>query len=152
MYRKVLVPLDGSEESELALGRADFICSQVPDGELLLVRVVELVGVSNSTSHAIIRLLETQEAEATSYLEKVSKGLKSPSVETVILKGRPADNIAKVARDRDVDLIVMTCHGRSAFKEFVIGSQTSSTLRLAPCSVLIVRDTPIEKEPGRPRA
>lgn len=153
MYRKILVPLDGSEEAELALGRADYISSQTPDGELLIVRVVELVGISDSSSHAIIRALEEQEAEAENYLTKVSEGLKCPRLTTLSLKGsRPAEIIAQVARDQDVDLIVMTSQGRSAFHEFLLGSQTSTTLRLAPCSVLVVRDTPIERVPGQPRS
>ena len=152
MYQKILVPLDGSKEAELAIGRADHISSQASNGELVIVRVVELVGISNSSSHAIIRALEEQETEAERYLKEVKEGLKCPNVTTLSLKGsRPAEIIAQVERDRDVDLIVMTSQGRSAFHEFIVGSQTSTTLRLAPCSVLVVRDTPIERVPGQPR-
>jgi nucleotide-binding universal stress UspA family protein len=152
MYRKILVPLDGSEESQLALSRADYMCSQVAQGELIILRVVELVGLSNSNSYAIIRALEEQEAECDSYLKEVSAGLKTSNVVTLCLKGsRPAEIISQQAKERDVDLIVMTCHGRSAFHEFMVGSQTTSTLRQAPCSVLVVRDSPIERVPGKPR-
>ena len=85
MYQKILVPLDGSKEAELAIGRADHISSQASNGELVIVRVVELVGISNSSSHAIIRALEEQETEAERYLKEVKEGLKCPNVTTLSL-------------------------------------------------------------------
>lgn len=143
MYRKILVPLDGSEEAELALERADLMCSQVSDAELIIVRIVELVGLANSAAYAILRALEEAEEEVESYLKAVTAKVKCPRVVIVSKKGaRPADLIAQEARERDVDLIVMTSQGRSAFQEFMVGSQTTRTLRMAPCSVLVVRDKP----------
>lgn len=149
MYKKILVPLDGSRESELALERADVLCGQQSDCELVLLQVVEVAGLGMSSSHAVIRALERQQEAAVEYLEQVGNRLDCKQVKRMVVKGSmPAEVIARIARENEVDLIVMTCHGRSAFQEFFVGSQTKATIQLSPCSVLVVKNTSVSQGAG----
>jgi nucleotide-binding universal stress UspA family protein len=53
--------------------------------------------------------------------------------------GHPADAVVRVARERNIDLIVMGTHGRTGLQHVLLGSVTEKVVRLAPCPVLTVR-------------
>jgi len=61
-------------------------------------------------------------------------------VETMVLNGSAAHEICKVAREQNSDLVVMSTHGRTGLKHFVLGSVTEDVVRHAPCPVLVVRE------------
>jgi nucleotide-binding universal stress UspA family protein len=66
-----------------------------------------------------------------------------------IAVGHPADTIVQLARERDVDLIVMATHGRTGLGHLVLGSVAEKVVRLAPCPVLTVKHTVVAlTEPG----
>lgn len=142
MYKKILVPLDGSSESEKALGAAKAMLLEAQVGELLILRVLENPAGRSWTSVDVLRVSEEEKQSVVQYLENIKSKLDFPSVELLTHPGpSPAQAIADVAKEHNVDLIAMTCHGRSALHQFILGSQTERTLRLAQCSVLVVRDT-----------
>lgn len=58
---------------------------------------------------------------------------------TALLVGRPAAALAKHARDKNVDLIVIGNHGAGALERAILGSTAETIVELAPCSVLVVR-------------
>jgi nucleotide-binding universal stress UspA family protein len=58
-----------------------------------------------------------------------------------IAVGRPAETIVRLARERNVDLIVMATHGRTGLGHAVLGSVAEKVVRLAPCPVLTVKNT-----------
>lgn len=60
-------------------------------------------------------------------------------VKAVLLEGVPYDRIARVARSKRADLIVMGTHGRSGLSKFFLGSVAERVIALAPCPVLTVR-------------
>ena len=59
--------------------------------------------------------------------------------EVEIADGPAADAITRVARQRDVDLIVMGTHGRTGLQHVLLGSVAEKVVRLAPCPVLTVK-------------
>jgi nucleotide-binding universal stress UspA family protein len=59
--------------------------------------------------------------------------------ERIVLYGVPLQEIVNVARVRQVDLIVMGTHGRTGLLHVLLGSVAEQVVRLAPCSVLVVR-------------
>ena len=61
--------------------------------------------------------------------------------EVEIAVGRPADTIVRLARERNVDLIVMATHGRTGLEHAILGSVAEKVVRLAPCPVLTVKYT-----------
>jgi nucleotide-binding universal stress UspA family protein len=54
-------------------------------------------------------------------------------------EGTPADHIVRIARERDVDLVVLGTHGRTGLRRAVIGSVAEQVVRRAHCSVLVAR-------------
>ena len=61
--------------------------------------------------------------------------------EVEVAVGHPADTIVRLARERNVDLIVMGTHGRTGLGHVVLGSVAEKVVRLASCPVLAVKHT-----------
>ena len=59
--------------------------------------------------------------------------------ERVVLYGVPFQEIVETAKARQVDLIIMGTHGRTGLLHVLLGSVAEKVVRLAPCSVLVVR-------------
>jgi nucleotide-binding universal stress UspA family protein len=64
-------------------------------------------------------------------------------VETVLLEGGPAHEIARFAKESDIDLIVTSTHGHTGLKHLWSGSTAERIVRYAPCPVLVVREQPV---------
>ncbi|HTY80828.1 MAG TPA: universal stress protein [Candidatus Bathyarchaeia archaeon] len=60
------------------------------------------------------------------------------AVEISLLSGRAAREITSYARDKGIDVIVMSTHGRSGWSRALLGSVTEAVVRMAPCFVLTV--------------
>ena len=140
---RLLVPLDGSELAEAALGLAGEVADTLRT-ELILLRVVEpadgfaALGLSYlpAQSQAVLD-------EAEQYLDAIAT---SPSMtgRTTALRvkaGDPAAQIAAVARGEDVDLIVMSTHGSGGLARLTMGSVATSVLHRAAIPMLLVRST-----------
>ena len=119
MQKTLLVPLDGSEESEAALPWATKL-AQDRDLTLTLARVVEYPnyaagGYDESMSVEVYeQVLETEEEEAKSYLDEVRKQLAETGlqVETIMRDGRPAFTLLDLADELSAAAIVIASHGR----------------------------------------
>jgi nucleotide-binding universal stress UspA family protein len=79
--------------------------------------------------------------EAKSVLDAATSSLTAKGVqaESVILKGAPSDAIIAYASENNIDLIVMSTHGRTGLARLVFGSVAESVLHRAACPVLLVR-------------
>jgi nucleotide-binding universal stress UspA family protein len=62
-------------------------------------------------------------------------------VATLLRVGRPCEEIIAVAKEHEVDLIVMAKHGRGEVQRLLVGSVADKVVRLAPCPVLTLKDT-----------
>jgi len=71
-------------------------------------------------------------------LDKLSLS-KEVNVSTEVRNGIPYDEILKYEEEKGVDLIVISSHGRSAIKTYLMGSVTSRVLKRAKCEVLLVK-------------
>jgi len=146
MYQKILAPLDGSELSECSLEhvKAVAIGCQVP--EVVLLRVVEPISSQTYAAYAgiggdwITKLERQDQAEAENYLSQMAANLSKEgiAVQTVIVSGRPADEILGYASKNQVDLIIMSTHGRAGVSRWVFGSVVERVLRHSAVPVLIV--------------
>jgi nucleotide-binding universal stress UspA family protein len=143
MYRKLLVPLDGSAFGEQALPLAVALARR--DGaELHLV----YVHVPLAPVFADVRAgMETPPDPHTlqrdrDYLVGVVKRLAemTPAVVTsAVLQGPVAEAIDEHARASRTDLVVLTTHGRGAFSRFWLGSVADDLVRRLPMPVLLLR-------------
>jgi len=144
MYKKILVPLDGSEFSECALADVKTLTSESKNTEIILLRVLEPLPeyvMSRRIGGEFRRtVVEAATADAEKYLSKQAGSLKKNaiSVKTAVVSGKPADEIMKYALKNGVELIVMTTHGRSGPSRLAFGSVAEKVIRNAEIPVLSI--------------
>lgn len=145
MFNKILVPLDGSSLSEQALPIAVKL-ARVSQGELLLLRmpVFETSPVPALGGYGAVwpeQSIEHSRAEARDYLKIQQRQIDAPDIKIrmLIVEGDVAGAILDIAKDEQVDLIVMSTHGYSGVTRWVMGSVTERVLSNAPCPVYVVR-------------
>ncbi|MFB6155601.1 MAG: universal stress protein, partial [Haloferacaceae archaeon] len=137
MYRRVLVPTDGSPGSEKAVRSACDLAEKY-DAALYAVSVVETGGSRIPFQGTELRSKLVERAEAA--LDEVRAEGEQWDVEvtTQVLEGRPHEQVLQFADQRDVDLIVMGTHGREGLDRVLIGSVTERVVRSAGVPVLTV--------------
>ncbi|MBC7286588.1 MAG: universal stress protein [Armatimonadetes bacterium] len=129
MYRRLLVPLDGSELAEIALTHAESLAKAF-GAEIVLVRVVPLPPARVACPSPIASV-EAEFAEAKEYLSSVANRLQQNGIlaRTSVRQGDVAEEIIQEADSQDCDLIVMSTHGRSGIARWVYGSVADRVLR-----------------------
>jgi nucleotide-binding universal stress UspA family protein len=144
MYRKILVPLDGSE---LAEGVLPWVSSLVActRAEVTLLRVVTYPHYDYLLADPglVVALRETLEAEAKEYIERAAAELAASgvSVKTAVClaTGAVADTIIDYAESAGIHLIAMSTHGRTGPARWFLGSVADRVVRGAGCPVLMYR-------------
>jgi nucleotide-binding universal stress UspA family protein len=142
-FKKIMVPLDGSELAESALDPA-LVIAESMGAEVVLFRVAqriprtqklaEMPDVYNDVVAATYR-------EAEEYLEDLRGRL---AYERLSIEFRPASEgiarqILDFAAEHDVDLIVLSSHGRTGVERWIHGNVAHKVLTGCTCSTLIVR-------------
>jgi nucleotide-binding universal stress UspA family protein len=137
MFKKVLLPLDGSALAERVLPLAGKIV-RTGGGKLILFRVVPYITVLAADPMLYEEMNRMGEDEALAYLRQVKEeGDPALAIEVVCEVGSAAESILQYAQDQDVDLIIMSSHGRSGISRWVYGSVAERVLSQAPCPILI---------------
>lgn len=149
--KKILLPTDFSGCANYALPYAAAI-ARAAKAQIICVHVVEPVvpalgytGLADPMPLADIS--EQLEDSAERQLPKLAEceectGL---NVEEVIVHGDAAAEIVRVASEQEVDLIVISSHGRTGFGRIIFGSTAESVVRHASCPVLVVKPPPEEE-------
>ena len=152
MYKRVLVPLDGSELAEGALehgaaiakcfGAVVCLLRVIPAKEELPVSVSEtgqVVGKEAVKQHRVAEANRTLEADE--YLTTVAERLRSQGVtaETEVRRGSAGSQILDAIPEQDIDLTVMCTHGRSGVARMAFGSVTDQVIRKSGRPVLAIR-------------
>lgn len=145
MYKKILVPLDGSKAAECTLEHVKQLSKIGAIGEVVLIQVIESPLPSYWTA-VRVDLFEQIEAEwgehAKGYLKGIQSQLSSEGIEsrTEILesyKASPA--IVQYAKENDIDLIIIASQGHSGVMHWVFGSVALKVLHDSPVPVLLIR-------------
>jgi nucleotide-binding universal stress UspA family protein len=146
MFLRIFVPLDGSPRAERALGLATFLAQQTPlcepalEPALILFQAVDLSSWLDLDDREDERVRATE--AATRYLEEQAQRLRNQGVivETAVRLGNPAEAILEQAMARQVELIVMSTHGRSGLARWAMGSVAERVARSAPVPMLLLPD------------
>ena len=141
MYQKILAPLDGSEFSECALGHVRAVATGCQVPEVVLLRVIEPIRQAFSLSEDLLREIKAEaQASSEEYVAKVAADLKKVNIaaKTVVMSGDPAETILDYAKQNQVDLIIMSTHGRSGVSRWAFGSVADRVLRHSTTAVLTV--------------
>ena len=140
MYKRILVPVDGSEVSGKALAAA-LQLAQLKGGRVRLVHVLE------QASHVDGYALHLARDYASKVLAEASATAKAAGVDcdqrVVDVPGRRLGEIvADEARAWEADLVVVGTHGRRGVGRALLGSGAEQVVRLAPVPVLAIRGQP----------
>ena len=151
MYKRVVVPLDGSPLAESMLRFVVDIAGPL-DLEVVLLRVIRVLPrpVTESVSAAVLDNAEYSSTDALEYLAPLAAELKRRGirVRTQVRRGEPVEEIVDCAREVDADLIAMTTHGRSGLGRWLFGSVAEAVLREAEIPVFLMRMTEAQVEAG----
>jgi nucleotide-binding universal stress UspA family protein len=144
VYKRVVVPLDGSQVAEGILPFILGIAGPL-DLDVVLVRVVQPIPptVIEGATHVVIDDIEGRMAEAKAYVDGVAQELetKGVRVRVEVRRGEPAAEIVATATGTEADLIAMSTHGRSGLGRLVFGSVAQAVLRQSDIPVLLIRET-----------
>ena len=139
---RMVVTLDGSELAELALGQAVSLAQQT-GATLDLVRVtpsIAMLAMAAGEGYFPVELENDLEESATSYLRDVMGRLPDGvAANAVVLRGPAADEILDYAEEHDVNLIIMSTHGRSGVVRWALGSIADKVLRAGNRPLLLLR-------------
>ena len=141
MYKKILVPLDGSQLSECSLEHVKTIATGCNVPEVVLVRIIEPIHGYAVLGEDWYKEAENKaKATINNYLSGVADELRKSriNVTTVILQGEPAEEILGYAEKNNVDLIIHTTHGFSGIVRWAIGSVADRVIRHARVPVLTI--------------
>ncbi|MCA0459000.1 MAG: universal stress protein [Chloroflexi bacterium] len=142
-YKKILVPWDGSGWSRRAIPHAVDI-AQNNDSELTILYVFRPPGAEYADQIALAgqegqiqQLRDNVEQSMTGLAHELrSQGIK---VRTLILESTGvASAICDYVRDEDIDLVVMSTHGRTGIARFLFGSVASKVMEEVKVPVLLV--------------
>jgi nucleotide-binding universal stress UspA family protein len=145
VYKKILVPLDGSKLAEGALRHVEQLAWEMKSS-LVLLRVVRPPrSVEHPWAEEMMALNREREAvfkkEAETYLAGRKGELRNKKIKAstyVIVSQDVAATILDFAAQQPVDLIAMSRYGRSGPSRWVFGSVAEKVLQHAPCPVLLV--------------
>lgn len=141
-FKKIVAPTDFSEPSFAGLRAADELARHF-SAEVWLVHVVlPVLTVPPPPSSINVPVFHQEAMEsARKALEDLAKNKFSSRliVHPLVMEGGPAEQIVRVARESEADLIVITTHGQTGWRRFIFGSVAERVVRMAPCAVLTVQ-------------
>ena len=143
MYRRALVPLDGSMIAEAIVPFILEIAGPL-DMEVALLRVVVPAPVViEGSTHVVVEDMPKLHADAQAYLASIASALRARDVRvtTHVRSGDAVGEILAGARESEADLIAMTTHGRGGLGRLLFGSIAEAVLRQAEIPVFLMRQT-----------
>ncbi len=145
MYRKILVPTDGSALSEKAITAAIEFAKNHPDCKIVGFSVAEPLSFSqieSLTKSGESDYMVREQLSAQSRVNRIAEQAKTAGVpcETVVTQStRPHEEIVRASTKYDCDCIFMASNGRKGLNKLFIGSETQKVLATAQVPVLVYR-------------
>jgi nucleotide-binding universal stress UspA family protein len=144
MYKRILVPLDGSARAEQAIPVAARIARAL-GGSVILLRVATApvdTGKYSSTSGYVEETVDADLTGATSYLEHIAGSSELAGINTEIktLTGAVAPAILSASQSFHTNIIVMCSHGYTGLKRWTLGSVADKVTRHSPIPVFVLRE------------
>lgn len=157
MFRRILVPVDGSHTSKLGLREAIKL-EKDQKARLRLIHVVdELVVIPNAEGayylDDVVQALRQAGKTVLRNAEALVRrhALKPDSIMLESIGARAADLVVRQAKKWRADIIVLGTHGRRGVRRLVMGSDAEEIVRTSPVPVLLVRSrAPARRRPTSP--
>ena len=139
MYASIMVALDGSEQSLLALKHARAIAECFGSKLILVHAFPHTSDLRDSIEYNNLVALRIKRGEEIIETARKLLGQTSIEVDEELLEGPAAEAILSAAATRNADLIVMGSRGMGSLKGIVFGSVSTKISHYAPCPVMVVR-------------
>ncbi|MFN3377253.1 MAG: universal stress protein [Burkholderiaceae bacterium] len=145
MFKHILVPVDGSPTSKLAVSKAAELAKAFGSA-VTAVYVIDpypFTGVGADFAYGQAQYISAATAEANVALDATKQAMaeQGVAVTTVIGEGHAVhEGIVRALESSGADLIVMGSHGRRGLERLVLGSVTQRVLSVVHVPVLVVRD------------
>lgn len=141
-FSKVLIPVDFSETSLLAIRHGAFF-AQKTNAHLYLLHVVNSHFMSQNMFIPVVNLKQSDvETKAAEKLQELANSIIADypglNIDCVIRSGTPATEVVKVARELSASLIVMGTHGYSPIQEIMIGSVALKVITRSPAPTMVM--------------
>jgi nucleotide-binding universal stress UspA family protein len=144
MYKKILVPLDGSKLAETALPHAESLAAQY-GAELLLLSIVTPPAITTGRGVEALKVFETEieslVQETEDYLKQLRNKLNARNIacETVVKFEPVVRSIVETANEAAVDLVIIASHGRSGLGRVFFGSVAAGVLNRIEQPLMVIR-------------
>ena len=141
--KSILAPTDFSTHAEHALKYAGELAKNLK-AKMYVLHVAEYSNVGgdpDATELLIPNYIPELEKKGKDQLDQITRRLREVGVDahSVFIAGRAYQDIARMAKELNVDLIVLGTHGRTGFSHLFFGSTAEKVVRLCPCPVLTVK-------------
>ena len=139
----ILCPTDFSDPAYEGVKAATEMAEHF-QAELILVNVISPVSMASGAApigfHLPTLMKEMQTAAEKSMTDLISERVpKAVQTRSIVLQGKPAYEIVKLADEKDADMIVIATHGESGWERFLFGSVTDKVVRTTSLPVLTVK-------------
>lgn len=144
MFKHILVPVDGSDTSEVAVGKATEL-ARAFDSTVTVIYVIDpypFAGVGTDFAYGQAEYLSAATAEANAAVHAAKEAFANAgvTVDTSVIEAHTAwRGIVEAGSSLEADLIVMGSHGRSGLEKLVLGSVAQAVLSHTKLPVLVVR-------------
>ncbi|HEY7776982.1 MAG TPA: universal stress protein [Nitrososphaeraceae archaeon] len=156
MFKKILVPYDGSKQAEIALNKAIYLAKLIKGSEVVILTVLEEVYTPTLVFDRKVRNYKTGEAMTlSSYMRDFQKDTRNKMtkrldelrqrydslvhIRTLVSVGRPEDKIIDCANKKHADIIVMGSRGLKGISKLLMGSVSRKVSERVNCTVMIAR-------------
>jgi nucleotide-binding universal stress UspA family protein len=144
VYKKILVPLDGSKTAEGVLPHAKALAFS-EGAEILLLNVVANPAIEFSFSDPGIaaETIAEEEAAGKKYMSGIESRLEAEGfkVSIILAEGSAANTILKTAEQMKVDVIAMSTHGRTGPAHWFMGSVSERVVQNSKIPVVLIRSS-----------
>jgi len=151
LFRRVTVPLDGSEEAEKIIPHLERLAARFQMEVILLQVITEttfLEPIAYGTAYRYVpvaeEVIDLRKKNAAAYLDTIKERLEALGivVRTMVVLGDAGSGIIDTAQQTDSGLVAMTTHGRSGIKRWAYGSVADKVLHAGTTPLLLVRTVP----------
>ncbi|MBQ2962773.1 universal stress protein [Methanobrevibacter sp.] len=140
MYKRILLPTDGSEYSLREVARAKHLLAD--DGEIIILSVaIKIRKTAFHRTKDVRKMNKEAMKEAEDNVNAMAECFDdSINLRTMVKVGFPSETINKVAEEEDCDLIIIASSGVSGIHKFVIGSVAENVLKECERDVLLIHN------------
>jgi nucleotide-binding universal stress UspA family protein len=142
LFKKILVPLDGSPYAESILDHVKMMAASCNFPQIVLLMVIEplnpeaYIVPENILEEARKKAL----AQSRKYIDGLAADLKKTGISAMaeVIEGNPSETILDYARKNMIDMITLSTHGRTGITRWALGSNTDRVIRRSPIPILVV--------------